>query len=123
MAICSWQKNTLHNNIWRVRKMMWFKLNHILSTILVKNIGALDTDCVKFDSHINNKHSNPPFPHSMLCVVFYMSKVLCNIDKGGRGCLDMKFCIQWAGMYIVIRNKVKVMLFRLSAPRIFDLNP
>ena len=46
--------------------------------------------------------------------------MLRNIDKGGRGCLDMKFCIKWASMYIVIRNEVKVMLFRLSAPRIFD---
>ena len=55
------------------------------STILVKNVGALDTDCAKFDSHINNKHSNPPFSRSMLCVVFYTSKVLHNIDKGGRG--------------------------------------
>jgi hypothetical protein len=64
--------------------------------------------------------ATPPFPHSMLCVVFYTSKVLRNIDKGGRGCLDMKFCIKWASMYIVIRNEVKVMLFRLSAPRIFD---
>ena len=92
----------------------------IMSTILVKNIGALDTDCAKFDSHINNKHSNPPFPRSMLCVVFYTSKVLHNIDKGDRGCLDMKFCIKWASMYMVVRNEVKVMLFRLSAPRIFD---
>jgi hypothetical protein len=32
----------------------------------------------------------------------------------------MKFCIKWASMYMVIRNEVKVMLFRLSAPRIFD---
>jgi hypothetical protein len=46
--------------------------------------------------------------------------VLCNIDKGDRGCLDMKFCIKWASMYMVVRNEVKVMLFRLSAPRIFD---
>ena len=43
-----------------------------------------------------------------------------NIDKGDRGCLDMKFCIKWASMYMVIRNEVKVMLFGLSAPRIFD---
>jgi hypothetical protein len=89
-------------------------------TILVKNVGALDTDCAKFDSHINNKHNNPPFPRSMLCVVFYTSKVLHNIDKGDRWCLDLKFCIKWASMYMVIRNEVKVMLFRLSAPRIFD---
>jgi hypothetical protein len=34
--------------------------------------------------------------------------------------LDMKFCIKWISMYMVIRNEVKVMLFRLSAPRIFD---
>jgi hypothetical protein len=34
--------------------------------------------------------------------------------------LDMKFCIKWASMYMVIRNEVKIMLFRLSAPRIFD---
>jgi hypothetical protein len=39
------------------------------TAILVKYIGALDTDCAKFDSDINNKHSNPPFPRSMLCVV------------------------------------------------------
>ena len=90
------------------------------TTILVKNVGALDTDCAKFDSHINNKHSNPPFTRSMLCVVCYMSKVLHNIDKGDRGCLDLKFCIKWASMYMVIRNEVKVMLFRLSVPRIFD---
>ena len=92
------------------------------STILVKNVGALDTDCAKFDSHIKNKHSNPPppFPRSMLCVVCYMSKVLHNIVKGDRGCLNMKFCIKWASIYMVIRNEVKVMLFRLSAPRIFD---
>jgi hypothetical protein len=32
----------------------------------------------------------------------------------------MKFCIKCASMYMVIRNEVKVMLFRLSAPRIFD---
>ena len=32
----------------------------------------------------------------------------------------MTFCIKWASMYMVIRNEVKVMLFRLSAPRIFD---
>jgi hypothetical protein len=62
----------------------------------------------------------PPFPRSMLCVVCYTSKVLHNIDKGDRGCLDMKFCIKWTSMYMVIRNEVKVMLFRLSAPRIFD---
>ena len=64
--------------------------------------------------------ATPPFPRSMLCVVFYTPKVLHNIDKGDRGCLDMKFCIKWASMYMVIRNEVKVMLFRLSAPRIFD---
>jgi hypothetical protein len=39
-------------------------------TILVKNIGALDTDCAKFDSHFNNKHSNPPFPpFNVVCCV------------------------------------------------------
>ena len=92
----------------------------LVSTILVKNVGAHDTDCAKFDSYINNKHSNPPFPRSMLYVVFYTSKVLHNIDKGDRRCLDMKFCIKWASMYMVIRKEVKVMLFRLSAPRIFD---
>jgi hypothetical protein len=76
---------------------------------------------MKFDSHINNKHSNPPFPpFNVVCSVLYASKVLRNIDKGGRVCLDMKFCIKWASMYIVIRNEVKVMLFRPSAPRIFD---
>jgi hypothetical protein len=32
----------------------------------------------------------------------------------------MKFCIKWASMYMVIRNEVKVILFRFSAPRIFD---
>jgi hypothetical protein len=32
----------------------------------------------------------------------------------------MKFCIKWASMYMVIRNEVKVTVFRLSAPRIFD---
>jgi hypothetical protein len=64
--------------------------------------------------------ATPPFPRSMLCVVCYTSKMLHNIDKGDRGCLDMKFCIKWASMYMVIRNEVKVMLFRLSAPRIFD---
>ena len=32
----------------------------------------------------------------------------------------MKFCIKCASMYMVIRNEVKVMLFRLSAPKIFD---
>jgi hypothetical protein len=46
--------------------------------------------------------------------------MLHNSDKGNRGCLYMKFCIKWASMYMVIRNEVKVMLFRLSAPRIFD---
>jgi hypothetical protein len=56
----------------------------------------------------------------MLCVVCYTSKVLHNIDKGDRGCLHIKFCIKWASMYMVIRNEVKVMLFRLSAARIFD---
>jgi hypothetical protein len=73
-------------------KVMLFRLS------MVKNVGELDTDCAKFDSHINNKHSNPPppFPRSMLCVVGYTSKVLLNIDKGDRGCLDMKSCIKWA---------------------------
>jgi hypothetical protein len=86
-----------------------------MAKILVKNVGALDTDCAKFDSHIYNKHTNPPpFPPSMLCVVFYTSKVLHNIDKGDRGCLDMKFCIKWASMYMVIWNEVKVMLFTPS---------
>ena len=32
----------------------------------------------------------------------------------------MKFCIKCASMYMVIRNEVQVMLFRLSAPKIFD---
>ena len=32
------------------------------ATILVKNVGALDPDCAKFDSHIKNKHSNPLSP-------------------------------------------------------------
>jgi hypothetical protein len=64
--------------------------------------------------------ATPRSPRSMLCVVFYTSNVLHNIDKGDRGCLDMKFCIKWASMYMVIRNEVKVMLFLLSAPRIFD---
>jgi hypothetical protein len=50
----------------------------------------------------------------MLCVVCYTYKVLHNIDKGDRGCLDMKFCIKRASIYMVIRNEVKVMLFRLS---------
>ena len=105
-------------------KVMLFRLSapriFDQDSILVNNVGALDTDCAKFDSHINNKHSNPPFPRSMLCVVCYTSKMLHNIDKGDRGCLDMKFCIKWASMYMVIRTEVKVMLFRLSTPRIFD---
>jgi hypothetical protein len=32
----------------------------------------------------------------------------------------MKCCIKCASMYMVIRNEVKVMLFRLSVPRSFD---
>ena len=43
--------------------------------ILVKNVGALDT--AKFDSHFNNKHSNPP-SHVQCCLLD--SKVLHNID-------------------------------------------
>jgi hypothetical protein len=30
---------------------------------------ALNSFCAKFDFHFNNKHNNPPFPRSMLCVV------------------------------------------------------
>ena len=78
-----------------------FSFIFYIRTILVKNIGALDTDCAKFDSHINNKHSNPPlpFPRSMLCVVCYTSKVLHNIDKGDRVCLAgplLRIC-NWVG--------------------------
>jgi hypothetical protein len=48
----------------------------LISTILVKYIGALDTDCAKFDSHINNKHSNPPFPpFNVVCSVLYVHGV------------------------------------------------
>jgi hypothetical protein len=52
------------------------KTHMAYSTILVKNVGALDTDCAKFDSHINNKHSNPPFPpFNVVCSVLYVQGV------------------------------------------------
>jgi hypothetical protein len=45
-------------------------------SILVKNIGTLDTDSAKFDSHFNNKHSNPPFPpFNVVCSVLDVQDV------------------------------------------------
>ena len=56
--------------------MAYLGYKNALSTILVKNIGALDTDCMKFDSHINNKHSNHPFPPlNVVCSVLYVQGV------------------------------------------------
>ena len=57
----------------------WFHffLNFV-ATILVKNIGALNTDCAKFDSHFNNKDSNSPpplSPFNVVCSVLYVQGV------------------------------------------------
>ena len=56
------------------------------------------------------------------CCVLCVRRPRCytTLIGGIGGCLNMKFCIKCTSMYMVIRNEVKVMLFRLSAPRIFD---
>jgi hypothetical protein len=58
----------------------------------------------------------------MLCVVFYTSKVLHNIDKGDRGCLDMKFCIKLMGKY-VYGNQKWSKGYAISTKRAKDFGP
>ena len=103
-----------------ISSSMQYNMRKIYSIYLTKMLAHLTLTVRNLIPTSITSIATPPFPRSMLCVVFYTSKVLHNIDKGDRGCLDMKFCINWASIYMVIRNEVKVMLFRLSAPRIFD---